>query len=80
MKLTLEQAEAVMYGPHVADYYGAGHRWWTERFYVFQVDDQLWEFMYEEPATEMQENDQEEFDCYEVRAEPHTTYRYVRVQ
>lgn len=63
--ITVDEAEDIFYGDHVAVQAIAKHRWYTKRLVVFEREGELWGFYYLDPATEMQEG-QDRFEMVPV--------------
>lgn len=78
-----EEAETIMAGPH-GTYTGDDHRWHTDRYYVFERDGRLFEFLYMEPATEMQDGqdvwEADPIPCYEVWLGYRMVIEYRRIK
>lgn len=81
-----EQAEEIMWTTHISKRTGDKHRWHTDEWFVFEQDGKFYEFLYMEPATEMQEGQDvwedyygEQIPCYEVIPVQKTTTVYERV-
>jgi hypothetical protein len=55
MTLSIEDAEDIVYGDHVAIQDVSKHRWYTRQLVVFERGGDLRGFYYLEPATEEQE-------------------------
>lgn len=88
MKITEQEAQEIYYDEkYVAVEEGGDHRWWRPIYVTFSSDGKFYQFMYMQPLTEVQE-DQDRFEvdrdgmieCYEV--EPYefkeTRYRGVK--
>jgi len=71
--ISAEEAEGIMWGKNTHEHTECyGHMRWSNLVrYVFydEQDGKYWEFFYDEPATEYQEDsfDKEEYECHEVK-------------
>lgn len=60
--LSIDEANCIVWGDHVAKQWVSDHRWHTTYLVVYKQDNALMGFYYLEPATEMQEGG----DVYEL--------------
>lgn len=78
MKLTPDEQETARYGPENVDVEITGTtRWGVTHAVTFMRDGKLWQFITEDPATEMQ--DWVDCDLEAHPAEPYTVTRYRKV-
>ena len=84
MELSIEEAEDIFWEDHVAKYAGDKHRWHQDMYCVFTRDGKYYEFLYMDPATEMQEGqdcfENDPVPCYEVIPMQKSVTYYERIE
>lgn len=83
MIISVEEAEEVL-DDYIDVRIGDEHRWYTDKYYTFAKDGKFYQFIYESPATENQEdgwttNGEEEVQCWEVIPKTVEVVVYERV-
>ena len=82
--ITTEEAEGILWdGSSLAKEEGNKHRWYTNRHIIFEKNGKFYEFIYMQPASELQE-DQDIFEaspvpCYRVEAKQIIKTIYTRM-